>query len=178
MNQTNSSDNEPEEVALPLYTSAILSKDLEISFYDINRLSVDNFREELNNHVLKLIKNCVEEKCIEDGYVKKDSVRIMTLSCGLLSADKIKYTATYECMICLPVEGMRIRCVAKAISNGGIRAIIDGEDPSPIVVFVARETSEVDLSGYNEGDVFDAIVFGVQYELNDTFVSVLANIPN
>lgn len=172
----NPTDIQQEELALPLYTTAILSKDLEIPFYEINRLSVENFREELNNHVLKLIKNAVEEKCIEDGYVKKDSVRVLTISCGLLSAYKLKYTATYECMICLPVEGMRIRCVAKAISNGGIRAIIEGEDPSPIVAFVARETTDVDLSGYQEGNVFDAIVFGVQYELNDTFVSVLANI--
>jgi hypothetical protein len=160
-----------------LYSTSILSKDLEFKFTELNAIPVDGFEENLNEYALQKIKRSVEEKCIEDGYVKKDSVRLITLSCGLFQADKIKYTATYECLICLPVEGMPIRCVAKSISNGGIRAVVADEEISPVVVFVARETSDVDLSKFNEGDVFDAIVYGVQYELNDTFVSVLAIIP-
>jgi hypothetical protein len=160
-----------------LYTTSILSKDVEFKFTDLNALSLDNFKDSLDALVVHKIKQSVEERCIEDGYVKKDSVKLLTLSAGLFSADKIKYTATYECLICLPVEGMPIRCVAKSISNGGIRAVIADEEVSPVVVFVARETTDADLSKYKEGDVFDAIVFGVQYELNDTFVSVLAIIP-
>ena len=34
--------------------------------------------------------------------------------------------------------------------------------------------TEKDLSEYQEGDTFDAEVYGVKYELNDTFISVLA----
>jgi DNA-directed RNA polymerase subunit E'/Rpb7 len=135
---------------------------------------LEDFEENLKQAVLEKIKTEVEEKCIEDGYVKKNSVKILSLSCGIFQADKVKYTVTYECSICLPVEGMPIRCVTKSISNGGIRAVISGEEVSPIVAFVARETTEVDLSKYKEGDEFDAVVFGVQYELNDTFISVLA----
>lgn len=160
-----------------LYANSILSKDVEFKLTELNRLPLESFEKSLKELVVLKIKSAVEEKCIEDGYVKKDSVTLLTLSCGLLHADKIKYTATYECLICLPVEGMPIRCVAKSISNGGIRAVIADEEVSPIVVFVARETTDADLSKYKEGDVFDAIVFGVQYELNDTFVSVLAIIP-
>ena len=160
-----------------LYSVAILSKDIELKFTELNNLSVNDFEENLKQYILVKIRSSVEEKCIEDGYVKKNSVKILALSCGLFQADKIKYTVTYECDVCLPVEGMPIRCVAKSISNGGIRAVIDGEEISPIVAFVARETTEVDLSKYKEGDVFDAVVFGVQYELNDTFISVLAIIP-
>jgi DNA-directed RNA polymerase subunit E'/Rpb7 len=150
---------------------------LELKFTEFNSIPLDKFEENLNNYVLQKIKNSVEEKCIEDGYVKKDSVKLLTLSCGVFHSDKVKYTATYECLVCLPVEGMPIRCVAKSISNGGIRAVIADEEVSPVVIFVARETTEVDLSIYKEGDVFEAIVYGVQYELNDTFVSVLAIIP-
>jgi hypothetical protein len=160
-----------------LYSQSILSKDIELKFTEFNSIPLDRFEDNLNEYVLQKIIKSVEEKCIEDGYVKKNSVKLLTLSCGLFNADKVKYTATYECLICLPVEGMPIRCVAKSISNGGIRAVIADEEVSPVVVFVARETTEVDLSNYKEGDVFEAIVYGVQYELNDTFVSVLAIIP-
>lgn len=160
-----------------LYSNTILSKDIELKFTELNKFSFDHFEDNLHDYVLNKIKHQVEDKCIEDGYVKKDSVKLLTLSCGLYSADKIKYTASYECLICLPVEGMPIRCVAKSISNGGIRAVIANEEISPLVVFVSRETTEEDLSKYKEGDEFDAIVYGIQYELNDTFISVLA-IPN
>ena len=157
-----------------LYSNTILSKDVELKFTELSSVPLENFEENINNYILNKIKYSVEEKCIEDGYVKRDSVKILTLSCGLLHADKIKYTVSYECLICLPVEGMPIRCVAKSISNGGIRAVIADEDVSPIVAFISRETTDEDLSKYKEGDVFDAVVFGVQYELNDTFISVLA----
>jgi hypothetical protein len=160
-----------------LYSTSILSKDVEFKFTDLNTLPLDDFDGALNAAVVSKIKQSVEERCIEDGYVKKDSVKLITLSAGSLSADKVKYTAAYECLICLPVEGMPIRCVAKSISNGGIRAVIADEEVSPVVVFVARETTDADLTKYKEGDVFDAVVFGVQYELNDTFVSVLAILP-
>jgi DNA-directed RNA polymerase subunit E'/Rpb7 len=161
-----------------LYSTAILSKDFEFKFTELDDLQIDDFEENLKQYILEKIKKEVEEKCIEDGYVKKNSVKIVSLSCGLFNADKVKYTITYECLICLPAEGMQIRCVTKSISNGGIRAVIAGEDVSPIVAFIARETTDIDLSKYKEGDEFDAVVFGVQYELNDTFVSVLAIILN
>jgi hypothetical protein len=157
-----------------LYTNTILSKDIELKFVELNNINLDNFEDLLHDYVVNKIKAEVEEKCIEDGYVKKDSVKLLTLSCGLYSADKIKYTASYECLICLPVEGMPIKCVAMSNTNGGVRAVIANEEISPIVVFVSRDITDEDLSKYKEGDVFDATVFGVQYELNDTFISVLA----
>lgn len=157
-----------------LYSTAILSKDLDLKFTEVDSLPIEDFEETLKQYILEKIKKEVEEKCIEDGYVKKNSVNIVSISCGLFQADKIKYTVSYECLICLPSEGMPIRCVAKSISNGGIRAVIAGEEVSPIVAFIAREATDVDLSKYKEGDEFDAVVFGVQYELNDSYVSVLA----
>ena len=157
-----------------LYSNTILSKDVELKFTELNSIPGENFQDYLNNYILNKIKSSVEEKCIEDGYVKKDSVKLITLSCGLFQAEKIKYTVSYECLICLPVEGMPLRCVAKSISNGGVRAVIADEEVSPIVAFVSRETTDEDLSKIKEGDIFDAFVFGVQYELNDTFISVLA----
>lgn len=159
----------------PLYTKALLSKEVEFKFTELNVLSLDDFEEKLQEHVLHKIQQSVEGKCIEDGYVKKGSVRLHSLSCGLYQADKIKYTASYECLVCLPVEDMRIHCVVVSNSNGGVRAVIEGEEISPIVVFVSRDLpSEKDLSTFVEGQTFDAVVYGVQYELNDPFVAVLA----
>lgn len=168
-----------------LYTRSILSREVELKMTELNALfqdgddtlggTLEEYEASLNAHVLGKIKKAVEGKCIEDGYVKKDSVLLLSLSCGVCHADKMKYTASYEGLVCLPVEGMPLRCKVVSNSNGGVRAVIKGEDISPIVVFVSKDLpSERDLSQYQEGDTFDAEVYGVKYELNDTFISVLA----
>ncbi len=171
------------EVVNSLFTKSILSKDVDVKMTELNALfeddllemTIEEYESRLKEHLSQKIKQSVEGKCIEDGYVKKDSVSLLTLSCGVCQADKMKYTACYECLICLPAEGMIIRCVVVSISNGGVRAVIHGEEVSPIVVFVSRDLpTEKDLSEYQEGDTFDAEVYGVKYELNDTFISVLA----
>jgi hypothetical protein len=169
--------------SFPLYSRSILSRDVEVKMTELNDLfqdsplevSLENYESLLHKHVANKIKKAVEGKCVEDGYVKKDSVALLSLSCGVCHADKMKYTASYECFICLPVEGMPIRCVVVSNSTGGVRAVIKGEYVTPIVAFVSRDLPcEKELSEYQEGDTFVAEVYGVKYELNDTFISVLA----
>jgi hypothetical protein len=168
-----------------LYCKSILSKDIELKITELNAIfqddplsfSYEEYETRLANHILSKIKKTVEGKCLEDGYVKIDSVTLLSFSCGVCQADKLKYTASYECLICLPVEGMPIRCVVVSNSNGGVRAVIKGEKVTPMVVFVSRDLPcAKDLTEFQEGDTFDAEVYGVKYELNDTFVSVLAKI--
>jgi hypothetical protein len=169
--------------SFPLYSRSILSREVEVKITELNDLfeenaaevTVDDFESLLHQHVVQKIKKSVEGKCVEDGYVKKDSVHLLSLSCGVCNANKMKYTASYECLICLPVEGMQIRCVVVSNSTGGVRAVIKGEEETPIVAFVSRDLPcEKDLSEYQEGNTFVAEVYGVKYELNDTFISVLA----
>lgn len=129
----------------------------------------------------KKLRREIESKCIKDGYVKPRSTKILSYSCGVLKANKVEFVVTCECLICRPVEGMKIfKCVVKNITKAGIRAELrtDGDEPSPIVVFVARDHHYDNkyFATVKEYDEINIRVIGQRYELNDTYVSIIAEL--
>jgi DNA-directed RNA polymerase subunit E'/Rpb7 len=119
-----------------------------------------------------------EGKCIVEGFVKPGSSRIITFSSGIVQATNIVFEVVFECQICCPVEGMVINCVARNITKAGIRAESAIETPSPVVVFVARDHHyEVPyFSSIKENDKFNIRVLGQRFELNDKYVSIIAEL--
>ncbi len=129
----------------------------------------------------KKLRREIESKCIKEGYVKPRSTKILSYSCGVLKANKVEFVVTCECLICRPVEGMRIfKCVVKNITKAGIRAELrtEGDEPSPIVVFVARDHHYDNkyFATVKEDEEINIRVIGQRYELNDTYVSIIAEL--
>lgn len=125
----------------------------------------------------KAIAAQIEGKCIIEGYVKPKSVAVMTYSSGVINAADIVFEVVFECLVCSPVEGMVIRCIAKNITKAGIRAEMD-ENPSPLVIFIARDHhyKSNTFSNVKENDTIQVKVIGQRYELNDKYVSVIATL--
>ena len=134
----------------------------------------DNIKKTLEAKLVKMI----EGKCTCEGFVKPDSCRIISYSSGLVkNGNKIRFEVLFKCKICLPIEGMLIDCVAKNITKAGIKAEID-EDITPIIVFIARDHhySNENFSTVNENDKITVRVIGQKFELNDTYISVIASL--
>jgi hypothetical protein len=129
----------------------------------------------------KKLRREIESKCIKEGYVKPRSTKVLSYSCGVLRSNKVEFVVTFECLVCRPVEGMKIfKCVAKNITKAGIRAELrtENDEPSPIVVFVARDHHYDNkyFATIKEEDEINVRVIGQRYELNDTYVSIIAEI--
>ena len=127
----------------------------------------------------KEIAGSIEGKCITEGYVKQNTVKVLSYSCGTISGSNVVFEVQFECLTCLPVEGMYISCVAKDVTKAGIRATTN-EEPSPIIVFVARDhhyTTE-EFSKVKAGDQITIKVIGQRFELNDPYVSIIAELAN
>jgi hypothetical protein len=80
-------------------------------------------------------------------------------------------------MVCSPVEGMLINCVAKNITKMGIRAETN-ENPSPVVIFISRDHhyTSTYFSNIKENDDIQVSVIGQRFELNDKYVSIIAKV--
>jgi DNA-directed RNA polymerase subunit E'/Rpb7 len=119
-----------------------------------------------------------EGKCVVEGFVKPSSSKVITYSSGLVQGINISFEVVFECEICSPVEGMLISCVAKNITKAGIRAESAEETPSPVVVFIARDHhfSTAQFSSVQEGDKIMTRVIGQRFELNDKYVSIIAEL--
>ena len=131
----------------------------------------------IKDNLEKKISADLEGKCTTEGYIKPDSVSVLTFSSGEIKGNNIMFETSFECLVCNPVEGMLINCTAKNITKAGIRAELD-MDPSPLVIFIARDHhfSDAVFAQINEGDVVKVRVIGQRYELNDKNISIIASL--
>ena len=111
--------------------------------------------------------------------MKPDSIRILTYSSGVVKSNFVEFQVGFECLICRPVEGQRLKCIIKNITKAGIRAE-HSDNPSPIVIFIARDHQYKNkfFSLVKEGDEIVSRVVGIRFELNDTYISCIAELMN
>ena len=133
--------------------------------------------ENLKSILLKYISEQYEGKCIVEGYIKKNSIDIISYSSGTCKGDKIEFNVIFKCFICNPVEGKIISCIAKHITKAGIRAVLKDED-NPLTIFISRDHNNA-TQYFNSIDIENEIqikVIGQRYELNDNNISIIAEL--
>lgn len=133
-----------------------------------------NLQQTLENTITKMVGG----KCIVEGYVKPGSIRVITFSSGIVKGENILFDVVFNCEVCYPVSGMNLNCVAKNITKAGIRAESADEQPSPFVLFIARDHYYASdyFNSIEENEKFTARVIAQRFELNDKYVSVIAEL--
>jgi hypothetical protein len=151
------------------YTKALLHRSVPIPIVNVGSNLVQTLE--------RAIAVSIEGKCIADGYVKPDTTKLVTHSSGSIQGNVVCFQVSFECEVCYPVYGMRIACVAKNITKAGIRAE-SGDDPNPLVIFIARDhhNKMPYFSQVNEGDKIEIKVIGQRFELNDKYISIIAEL--
>ena len=159
---------------LTIYSKSLITKNVHVS--------INNVGKSIRSTLERVIAMQIEGKCIVEGFVKPNSVKIITQSSGKVKGVYVLFECVFECDTCCPVEGMVIQCIAKNITKAGIRAESVNDSPSPVVVFVTRDHhySMPYFSEIEEGDNISVKVIGQRFELNDKYVSIIAELidPN
>lgn len=152
-----------------IYTNVMINRKiiLEIAFIG------DTLKSTLEN----VVKSQIEGLCINEGFVKPDSVRLLSYSSGILFGSNVMFETVFECKVCCPVEGLLIECVTKNVTKAGIRAETNDE-PSPVVIFISRDHNYTSsyFNNVKEDETITVRVIGQRYELNDKYISIIAEI--
>ena len=125
----------------------------------------------VGSNLNEILKEKLEEdlynKCCKEGYIKTDSIRIVSYSSGIIQENNVNFDVLFECLICHPIEGQIIKCKVENITRAGIRAIYFKETKSPITIFIARDHHYDNkyFSTIKEEDVILIKVIGIRYEL-------------
>lgn len=152
-----------------IYMKNILTRKIVVPFNVLG----NNIKDILSQK----ISESFEGKCIKEGYVKKKSCNIIQYSVGTLKSNNCEFHVLFECLICKPSEGMKIKVNVKNITKAGIRAEYKDEN-SPIIIFISRDHvyNNSYFSSIKIDDTIYVKVIGVRYEINDEFISVIANL--
>ena len=138
-------------------------------------------------HLMKVISNEMDGRCIAEGFVEPGSCKMRSYSTGTFAAGNIRFDLEIECMLCCPKEGTVMNCIAKTVTQAGIRAHACSE-PTPVVIYVSREMHDaasatrmmtnntVSMDTIKPGDVMQVRVVGKRFELNDKHVSIIGDL--
>ena len=154
-----------------LFVKGVLSKCIEV---DNTMIDGKNTKELLTQQV----KQAIEGRCIKEGYIKKDSVQLVSHSAPKVIADKLSFMVVVECLICDPSEGDKVTCNAINITKAGLRCEVGIGTEKPVVVFVAGDHNFTNkrFAEVKENDIIQVRIAGVRYELNDEYISVIGEL--
>jgi len=142
-------------------------------------LSINEIGKNTKQNLEKKIQAKIEGKCIEQGFIRPNSVSVKSYSSGLINSENVEFQVVFECNICHPVEGMLIECEVKTVTKAGIHAVVKTDDDViPVTVFVARDHNYNDsyFGTIKENMKIITRVIGIRYELNDPFICVIGKL--
>lgn len=163
-------DNNINKLDNNLYNEILLLENIFVS--------PDKFNNKINNHIEELLKNKVEEKCIAEGYVKKDTVQILKKSIGNLKGSQfngyINYELKYKAQICSPKNGSTIKCKVKLVNNK--LGVLGSNGPLTIIVAKQLHNNPELLDEINIDDIIEIKVIESKYSLNDKEIKIIAKL--
>ena len=161
----------PQRKIYGVYMKSLLDTKIILPIVEVGR----NIKPNLETNIIAKFAG----KCVAEGYVKPGSITIVSYSSGAVMGEFIEFHAVFECMVCLPVEGMLMECVCKTITKAGIHAqVVDEAGNMPITVFVARDHHHIDerFNSAKENTKIVVRVIGIRYELNDPYICAIAKL--
>ena len=115
-----------------IFVKNILTRKIYIPFNSIG--------SNIKLNIKTILEDTLYRKCCQEGYVKDNSVKILSFSSGIVEDVNVAFDVMFECLICRPCEGMKFKVNVKNITKAGIRAEYKDKD-SPIIVFISRSKS-------------------------------------
>lgn len=160
-------------------TSTIKNQNIYTKVIDNYNLTIE-FKKLSNNifdYLEKNLKDLLEGNCNVEGYIKKNSVKLLSHSVGELFGNNIKFSLIYEALISNPPESNIIECKVLSITKVGIRGQLNS-DETPFIIFVARDHhyNNDTFSKININDIINVKVLGKRFELYDKYISIIAEL--
>jgi DNA-directed RNA polymerase subunit E'/Rpb7 len=152
-----------------IYMKNVITRKIHLPFTSIG--------ENIKENIEEFLRLQIEGKCIDEGYIRPNSIKIVSYSAGVIIGNNVIFNILFECLVCRPVEGIRFRALVKNVTKAGIRAEIN-ETKSPVVVFIARDHhyKSKEFALLKEGDDVNVRVIGIRYELNDEYISIIGEL--
>ena len=154
-----------------IYFNSILTKKIIVESKYLN--------ENIDEYIETYLKKKIEGLCINEGYIKTDSVKILKKSVGMLLGSKFTGDITYEVLytadICNPVVGNIIDCNVKFINKLGI---LGNNGPITIIIGKQFHMNDEILSNIKENSLVKVEVIAKKFSLNDKEIKIIAKLWN
>jgi DNA-directed RNA polymerase subunit E'/Rpb7 len=171
MKKQETKDQQEKRIIYEPYIASILNMKIVLPIVEVGK----NIKQNLE----RMIVSKTEGKCIVEGFIRPQSVHILTYSSGKVVSGLVEYQVMFECMVCHPVDGMLVEAICKTVTKAGIHTeVIDKNGNVPITVFIARDHH---INNHKFERVVDnaklvVSVIGIRFELNDSNICAIGKL--
>ena len=155
--------------------------------YKINTLvsiSILNIKGSIDDTVLEKVKEKYEGKCMKEGLVRKDSIKILKRSAGKSMKEHFNSSYYYyaQCIaeICNPDYDSLIKCTIVNSNNAGYIGHVNDQGSTIIHVVIPRLTAgiqhEKSIDDIKENDEVLIRVIGKKINLFDTNMTIIGSV--
>ena len=154
---------------LNLYTTSV--------FHHCITISARQLTENIDKIILDQLKNDIGNKCINDGYIDKDSVNIVKRSIGKINSShlngSINYNVEYNAKVCNPKNNDIITCKVVGINTMGLMTEFE-----PLTIVLPRQ-HHLNSELFKEIEIDDDIeieIIGSRFDLYDTQITAIGKL--
>ena len=130
--------------------------------------------ENIDDYIKEYFQKKVEGYCINEGYVKPDSINIIQKSIGMILGSRftgdVTYNIAYTANVCNPVIGNVIDCKVKFINKLGI---LGNNGPITIIVGKQFHINDNEINKINKDDIVKVEVIAKKFSLNDNEINTI-----
>jgi DNA-directed RNA polymerase subunit E'/Rpb7 len=152
-----------------IYFNTVLTKKLLIQSKHLD--------ENIDEYINTVLKKKIEGKCVDEGYIKPDTTKIIKKGVGMLLGSRftgdITYNIAYTAEICNPVVGNIIDCKVRFVNKLGL---LGNNGPITIIVGKQFHDAEEEINNIKEGDIVKVEVIAKKFSLNDTEIKIIAKL--
>ena len=149
-----------------IYIEKYIKKDLSLDF---NKLG-----KNIDEIVLQKLKDDFENKCNENGFIKKDSIELVQRMNGIVNQyidlSIINFSVIFKCLICNPSPGLIIKCnVVESIKPGLICELF----PLSIIVPNQLHSNKKIFNSINIGDSIEVKIMNSKFKKNEQEIQIV-----
>ena len=149
-----------------IYIEKYIKKDLSLDF---NKLG-----KNIDEIVLQKLKDDFENKCNENGFIKKDSIELVQRMNGIVNQyidlSIINFSVIFKCLICNPLPGLIIKCkVIESIKPGLICELF----PLSIIVPNQLHSNKKIFNSINIGETIEVKVMNSKFKKNEQEIQIV-----
>lgn len=147
------------------YTSHVLTETITLTPNSLN-FTIDDI-------LLKKIKDKVENKCIDIGFIKPNSVKILSRTLGTMNnadfSGKINYTIKYSADVFNLNVNQILMCKVSNIDKSQTICYIGDKDTSPVEIYLFKHqhVGNQEFANLKLNDIINVKIAGFKYEYKD-----------
>jgi hypothetical protein len=134
-----------------IYESKVMSTSIQLIPKYLNNVNTSEI-------VLGVLKQKVEGRCISDGFIKPDSVAILSRSLGCMEnhdfSSNVTYFIKYKADVCSPKAGQVIECIIDTHNDTNSVCYVGDEQTSPVEIYLFRDhyVGNAEFAGLKQGN--------------------------